>query len=310
MNLNQGGAMGNTRKIRKVLKSRRTIEGAGVRLRRAFGNSEVPLFDPFLLLDDFRSDAPEHYLAGFPWHPHRGIETITYMLDGNVEHGDSMGNKGVITPGDVQWMTAGSGIIHQEMPKGDKAGFMGGFQLWANLPSSHKMMDPRYRDVKSTQIPEITLENGSRIKIICGKAGDIEGPVRDIVIEPEYLDISVPPRAELIHATRRGHTVFAYVIEGRGYFCREKNPFTYEVTGENYFDIQRDPFIGDGTLVLFDDGDEVIVQTEDEPVRLLMISGRPIGEPVAWYGPIVMNTQEELRIAFEEYRNGTFIRYK
>lgn len=302
--------MGNTRKILKVLKSRRTIEGAGVHLRRAFGNSEVPLFDPFLLLDDFRSDDPDYYLAGFPWHPHRGIETITYMLNGNVEHGDSMGNKGVITPGDVQWMTAGSGIIHQEMPKGDNNGLMGGFQLWANLPSSHKMMEPRYRDVNSAQIPEVTLGNGSSIKIICGKVGDIEGPVRDIVIEPEYLDISVPHGSELVYKTKLGHTVFAYVIDGRGYFCREKNPFTYEVTGENYFDIQRDPFIGDGTLALFGDGNEIIVQTEDEPVRFLLISGKPIGEPVAWYGPIVMNTQEELRIAFEEYRNGTFIRHK
>jgi len=227
-----------------------------------------------------------------------------------VEHGDSMGNKGLITPGDVQWMTAGSGIIHQEMPKGDEGGFMGGFQLWANLPASGKMMDPRYRDVKNTQIPEMALDNGTRIKIICGKVKDIEGPVRDIVIEPEYLDISVPQGSELLHPTKPGHTVFAYVIEGRGYFCREKNPFTYEVTGENYFDIQRDPFVGDGTLVLFDDGDEVLILTEDEPVRFLLISGRPIGEPVAWYGPIVMNTQEELRIAFEEYRTGTFLKGK
>ncbi len=297
-----------TRKIKKVFKSKPTTEGAGVHLRRAFGFSEVPLFDPFLMLDDFRSDNPEFYLKGFPWHPHRGIETITYVLSGKVEHGDSMGNKGVITSGDVQWMTAGSGIIHQEMPKGDKDGSMGGFQLWANLPASGKMMDPRYRDIKSVQIPELTLENGTKIKIICGKIGKTEGPVRDIVIEPEYLDIAVPPNTEFVHKTRRGHNVFAYVIGGSGYFCKEKNPFTYEVAGENYFDIQRDPFISNGTLVLFENGDDVIVVTEKDPVRFLLMSGKPIGEPVAWYGPIVMNTQEELRIAFEEYRHGTFIK--
>jgi redox-sensitive bicupin YhaK (pirin superfamily) len=297
-----------TRKIKKVFKSKPTIEGAGVHLRRAFGFSEVPMFDPFLMLDDFRSDDPEFYLKGFPWHPHRGIETITYVLSGKVEHGDSMGNKGVITSGDVQWMTAGSGIIHQEMPKGDKDGSMGGFQLWANLPASNKMMDPRYRDIKSVQIPELTLENGTKIKIICGKIGKTEGPVRDIVIEPEYLDIAVPPNTEFVHKTRRGHNVFAYVIGGSGYFCKEKNPFTYEVAGENYFDIQRDPFISNGTLVLFENGDDVMVVTEKDPVRFLLISGKPIGEPVAWYGPIVMNTQEELRIAFEEYRHGTFIK--
>lgn len=225
--------MGNTRKIKKVLKSKPTIEGAGVHLRRAFGFSEVPVFDPFLMLDDFRSDNPTHYLKGFPWHPHRGIETITYVLNGRVEHGDSMGNKGVIKPGDVQWMTAGSGIIHQEMPKGDSRDLMGGFQLWANLPASHKMMDPPYRDVKSSQIPEVILENGTKIKIICGKVGKVEGPVQDIVIDPQYLDITVPPETEFTHHTKKDHNVFAYVIEGKGYFCKEKNPFTYEVTGEN-----------------------------------------------------------------------------
>ena len=302
--------MGKTRKIRKVLKGKPTLEGAGVHLRRVFGFSEVPLFDPFLLLDDFRSDNPDHYLRGFPWHPHRGIETITYVLRGDVEHGDSMGNKGIITSGDVQWMTAGSGIIHQEMRKGDPDGFMWGFQLWANLPASHKMMDPRYRDVKSEQIPELILENKVKIKVISGNVKGQQGPVRDIVTDPEYLDISVPPQAEFVHQTKQGHSVFAYVIEGQGYFCQEKNPFTYEVEGVNYFDIQRDPFVGNGMLVLFDDGDEITVQTNDAPVRFLLISGRPIGEPVAWYGPIVMNTQEELRIAFEEYQEDRFIKYK
>jgi len=302
--------MRKTRKIRKVIKSKPTIEGAGVHLKRAFGFSEVPGLDPFLLLDDFRSDDPRHYLKGFPWHPHRGIETITYMLRGNVEHGDSMGNKGVIGSGDVQWMTAGSGIIHQEMPKGDEKGMKGGFQLWANLPASHKMMDPRYRDVKSQKIPEISTENGVTIKIICGEVKGTKGPVRDIITDPEYLDLTVPAKTEFIHPTKPGHTVFAYLIEGKAFFCQEKNPFTYEIEGANYFDIQRNPFMTNENLVLFGDGEQVVVSTEDEPVRFLLISGKPIGEPIAWYGPIVMNTQEELRIAFEEYNNGTFIKHK
>jgi len=301
--------MAKTRRIRKVLKSRATIEGAGVHLRRAFGFSEVPLFDPFLMLDDFRSDNPNHYIKGFPWHPHRGIETITYVIDGSVEHGDSMGNKGVISSGDIQWMTAGSGIIHQEMPKGDKKGFMGGFQLWANLPSSHKMMAPRYRDLKRDQIPEVRLDNGTTVKVICGKVGNSEGPVRDIVIEPEYLDISVPPKTQFVHKTTNGHTVLGYVISGKGYFCKEKNPFTYEVAGDNYFDMQRDPFVGNGSLILFEDGEEIVAFTEDDPVRFLLVSGKPIREPVAWYGPIVMNTQSELQLAFEEYNNGTFLKH-
>ena len=302
--------MAKTRKIGKVIKSKPTLEGAGVHLRRVFGNNEVPLFDPFLLLDDFRSDDPEHYIKGFPWHPHRGIETITYVLKGDVAHGDSMGNKGVISSGDTQWMTAGSGIIHQEMPQGDDDGVMEGFQLWANLPKSHKMMDPRYRDVKSDQVPEVVLENGAKIKVICGAVGGKRGPVRDVVIDPEYLDVTLPARSEFIHPTKRGHTVFAYVIGGEGIFCNEKDPFSYEMEGVNYFDMQRDPFVRNGTLVLFEDGDQVTVSTEKEAVRFLLISGKPIDEPVAWYGPIVMNTEEELRIAFEEYRTGAFIKYK
>lgn len=295
-------------KIRKVLKSKPTIEGAGVHLKRAFGFSEVPMFDPFLLLDDFRSSNPAHYLKGFPWHPHRGIETITYVLTGDVEHGDSLGNKGVIRSGDVQWMTAGSGIIHQEMPKGDASGKMYGFQLWANLPARDKMMDPRYRDVTNKQIPEVKLPNGATLKVIAGEVAGIKGPVRDIVIDPEYIDVTVPAHSEFKHPTVRGHTVFAYIIDGQGYFCREKNPFTYEVEGANYFDIQRDPFVGNGTIVMFDDGDEIRAFTEAHAVRFLLISGKPIGEPVAWYGPIVMNTQEELHVAFEEYKQGTFIK--
>jgi len=302
--------MRKNRKIRKVIKSKPTIEGAGVHLKRAFGFSELPAFDPFLLLDDFRSEDPRYYIKGFPWHPHRGIETITYVLHGDVEHGDSMGNKGVIGSGDVQWMTAGSGIIHQEMPKGDNKGLMWGFQLWANLPSSQKMMNPRYRDVKDNQIPEISTEDGVAIRVICGDIKGTRGPVRDIVIDPEYLDFTVPAGSEIIHPTKPGHTVFAYVIGGKAYFCREKNPFTYEMEGANYFDFQRNPFVTNDTLALFDDGEQIVVSTEDEPVRFLLISGKPLGEPVAWYGPIVMNTQEELRIAFEEYQNGTFIKHK
>ena len=298
------------RRIRKVFKGKPVIEGAGVHLKRTFGFSQVPLFDPFLMLDDFRSQRPEDYIKGFPWHPHRGIETITYVLSGDVEHGDSMGNKGMITSGDVQWMTAGSGVIHQEMPKGGSNGRMSGFQLWANLPASQKMMDPRYRDVKSSQIPEVSLDNGTKIRIICGQVGDIKGPVRDIIIDPEYIDVTVPPETTYRHRTKIGHNVFAYVIDGKGFFCEEKQPFSFEVEGTNYFDIETEPFVGNETLVLFEDGDEVVVSTEAEPTRLLLISGKPIREPVAWYGPIVMNTQEELRAAFEEYREGTFVKQK
>jgi len=300
--------MKKNRTIRKVIASKPTIEGAGVHLKRAFGFHEVPAFDPFLLLDDFRSNNPQDYIKGFPWHPHRGIETITYILRGNVEHGDSMGNNGVIGSGDIQWMTAGSGIIHQEMPKADENGYNWGFQLWANLPRSHKMMVPRYRDVKSGQIPVIASAGGATVKIVCGEVHGTKGPVRDIVIDPEYLDVTVPAKKEFIHPTKPGHTVFAYVIEGKGYFCEEKNPFNYEVEGANYFDMQRNPFLANGHLALFDDGEQIVVSTEDEPVRFLLISGKPIGEPVAWYGPIVMNTQGELKIAIEEYNNGTFIK--
>ncbi len=301
--------MEKNRKIHKVIKSKPTIEGAGVHLKRAFAFREVPAFDPFLLLDDFRSTDSRHYIKGFPWHPHRGIETITYVLRGSVEHEDSMGNKGVIGSGDVQWMTAGSGIIHQEMPKGDEAGHMGGFQLWANLPTTHKMMDPRYRDVKSNQIPEISTDNGVTIRVICGEVRGIRGHVRDIITDPEYLDVTLQAETGFIHPTQPGHTVFAYIIEGKAWFCEQKDPFTYEVEGTNYFDMKRTPLATDENLVLFEDGEQIVVSTADEPVRFLLISGRPIGEPVAWYGPIVMNTQEELRIAFEEYSNGTFIKY-
>jgi quercetin 2,3-dioxygenase len=302
--------MAENRKIRKVFKSKPTIEGAGVHLHRAFANSEVPLFDPFLLFDDFRSEEPRFFLKGFPWHPHRGIETITYVLAGDVEHGDSMGNTGVIGTGDVQWMTAGSGIIHQEMPKGDANGHMYGFQLWANLPASNKMMDPRYRGLTAKEIPSVALPGNVQIKVIAGQVQGTWGPVRDVVTNPEYLDVSIGAHSEFTHATTPGHTVFAYVLEGKGLFCRQKNPFSYEIESTNYFDIQRDPFLGNRTLVLFDDGEQIVVSTEGDPVRFILVSGKPIGEPVAWYGPIVMNTQEELEVAFDEFSAGTFIKHK
>ncbi len=286
--------MARIRRIRKVWRSRPTREGAGVQLRRAFGFQETPELDPFLLLDDFRSDEPEKYLAGFPWHPHRGIETITYMLDGTVEHGDSMGNQGVIGGGDVQWMTAGSGIIHQEMPKGDRRGRMGGFQLWANLPRSQKMMDPRYRGITADEIPAVRLGSGGTVKVICGTVAGTRGPVRDIVTDPEYLDVSLPEKATFRHSVKQGHTVFAYVISGSG---RSGGNGGDELT--------------EGTVALYDrDGDAVEISTDRSAARFLLVAGRPLKEPVAWYGPIVMNTEEELEKAFEEYRQGTFIKYR
>ena len=278
------------RSIRKVFKSKPTIEGAGVKLKRAFGFNEAPLFDPFLLLDDFRSNNPADYLKGFPWHPHRGIETITYMLDGNVKHGDSMGHNGVISSGAVQWMTAGSGVIHQEMPFGDQHGKMGGFQLWANLPASQKMNPPRYQEITEDRIPKIHLENGVEIHIICGNIGQTKGPVNDIAIDPDYLDITVPPGISYTHTLAKGHTAFAYIIAGKGVFCGQNEPYANE------------------TLILFGDGDTIAVTTEDEPLRFLLISGRPLNEPIAWQGPIVMNTQAELYMAFEEYQDGTFLK--
>ena len=279
------------RKVKTALKSRPTLEGAGVHLHRAFGNNEIPLFDPFLLLDDFRGDDPEKYRMGFPWHPHRGIETITYMLDGSVEHGDSMGNKGVIAQGDVQWMTAGSGIIHQEMPHGDERGVMGGFQLWANLPASSKMMDPRYREIKASTIPHVTADGGATVKIICGSLDGVTGPAKDIVIDPQYLDITLPRGARYASAAKKGHTVLAYVIGG---ICR--------------FDENDKEYFKNGTVVLFGDGDRVMAAAGNEPARLLLISGKPLNEPIAWGGPIVMNTDQELQQAFREYENGTFIK--
>jgi hypothetical protein len=279
------------RKIKRLTTSVPTLEGAGVHLARAIGNNDAQLFDPFLLLDDFRSATPEHYQQGFPWHPHRGMETITYVLKGDVEHGDSLGNKGTISSGDVQWMSAGSGIIHQEMPKGDQDGRMEGFQLWANLPAAQKMMPPRYREIKATQIPNVTLDDGVEVKVICGQLGEVSGPVIDVTIEPEYLDIHLPPDTSYQHSTPHGHTVFAYVHAGHGQF---------DSTGGELF--------GDKSLVLFEHGDEVFVTSGSEGMSFLLVSGKPLHEPIAWGGPIVMNTQEELHQAFAEFQNGTFIR--
>jgi len=301
--------MADVRRIKKVWKAKPTVEGAGVRLKRVFGNHEVPQLDPFLLLDDFRSNDAAEYVRGFPWHPHRGIETITYVLAGDVEHGDSLGNRGVISSGDVQWMTAGSGIIHQEMPKGDREGRMWGFQLWANLPARHKMMDPRYREVKRDDIPEAKTAEGATVRVVCGEVAGVRGPVREIVTEPEYLDVSIPARSTFRHPVKAGHTVFAYVFEGEGYFDPERDPYAREDVGERYFDMERPCVCGNGTVVLYGPGDTVAVSTEERPVRFLLVSGRPLGEPVAWYGPIVMNTQAELRVAFREYEQGTFVKH-
>jgi quercetin 2,3-dioxygenase len=301
--------MADVRRIKKVWKAKPTVEGAGVRLKRVFGNHEVPQLDPFLLLDDFRSNDPAEYVRGFPWHPHRGIETITYVLAGDVEHGDSLGNRGVISSGDVQWMTAGSGIIHQEMPKGDREGRMWGFQLWANLPARQKMMDPRYREVKRDDIPEATTAEGATVRVVCGEVAGVRGPVREIVTEPDYLDVSIPARSSFRHPVKAGHTVFAYVFEGEGYFDPERDPYAREDVGERYFDMERPCVCGDRTLVLYGPGDTVAVSTEERPVRFILVAGRPLGEPVAWYGPVVMNTQAELRVAFREYEQGTFVKH-
>jgi quercetin 2,3-dioxygenase len=284
--------MSRVRAIAEVWRSQPTREGAGVHLKRAFGFRHAPRLDPFLLLDDFRSDHPSEYSPGFPWHPHRGIETITYMLAGRVEHGDSLGNEGVIAAGDVQWMTAGSGIIHQEMPKGDAAGRMGGFQLWANLPASQKMMEPRYREVKRSQIPEARLAGDVRVKVICGDVGGVQGPVRDIVTDPAYLDVAMPAGTRFVYGAPAGYTALVYIVEGS--LCCDRH-------GETAVDAD--------SVVLFGDGDELVVSTRGDGGRFLFFSGRPIGEPVAWYGPIVMNTQEELRLAFDEVERGTFLKH-
>jgi quercetin 2,3-dioxygenase len=297
------------RPVKRIVTSKPTIEGAGVHLRRAFGFGDTTEFDPFLLLDDFRNDRPDEYRAGFPWHPHRGIETITYVLAGNVEHGDSLGNRGNLGAGDVQWMTAGRGILHQEMPQGDADGRMHGFQLWANLPSSLKMTAPRYQDIKAAEIPAIVDDDGTIVRVVCGDFWGRRGPVEGVAADPRYLDISVPAGKRKTVPVELERHAFAYVFEGSGSFRAASQPFgvlTEKSDGEN--DILVREQTGNRSLVLFDSGDEVTVQAGDQGIRFLLVSGKPIEEPVAWYGPIVMNTQAELQQAFAELRSGTFIR--
>jgi redox-sensitive bicupin YhaK (pirin superfamily) len=296
------------RAIKKLLHSKPTMEGAGVHLRRAFGFGDTSDYDPFLLLDDFRNDRPDDYLAGFPWHPHRGIETITYVLAGNVDHMDSLGNKGTLTGGDIQWMTAGRGIIHQEMPRGDTAGRMHGFQLWANLPSASKMTAPRYQDVKSVDIPEITDDDGTRVRVVCGEFWGQRGPVDGIAAEPQYLDVYVPPGRRRSLPVEVSRHAFAYVFDGGGRFGNASGPqpVLTDPLGDHETAV---PQLADNrSLVLFDRGDEVTIDAGDEGIRFLLVSGKPLREPVAWYGPIVMNTRAELELAFDELRAGTFLK--
>ena len=302
------------RPIKRVIKAKPTVEGAGVRLRRAFGfggsgPGGTAEFDPFLLLDDFRNERPEDYLDGFPWHPHRGIETITYVLTGTVAHGDSLGNKGDLGAGDVQWMTAGSGIIHQEMPRGDEHGRMHGFQLWANLPSSLKMTPPRYQDVTAADIPEVTDDDGTMIRVICGNVWGATGPVDGIAAEPQYLDVSVPPGKRKRLPVETTRHAFAYVFAGSGRFCNASAPLDVPTEGVGWADTSLSEEADNRSLVLFDRGDEVVVQAGERGVRFLLVSGKPIEEPVAWYGPIVMNTQDELKQAFAEFQAGTFLKH-
>ncbi|HLH49640.1 MAG TPA: pirin family protein [Roseiarcus sp.] len=297
------------RPIKRIAQSTPTIEGAGVKLRRAFGFGDPSEFDPFLMMDDFRGDNPADYAAGFPWHPHRGIETITYVLAGAVDHGDSLGNRGSLGAGDVQWMTAGSGILHQEMPKGDAKGRMHGFQLWANLPSSLKMTSPRYQDIPALAIPEVVDDDGVAVRVICGDFWGKKGPVDGIAAEPRYLDVWVPPGKRKTLPVETYRQAFAYIFEGSGAFSDASQPFGVlherQVDGEEV--LVRDK-VGNRSLVVFGGGDEVTVQAGDEGVRFLLVSGRPIKEPVAWYGPIVMNTQAEIRQAIAELNSGAFIK--
>jgi hypothetical protein len=298
------------RPVRRIVESKPTMEGAGVRLRRAFGFGDTAVTDPFLLLDDFRNERPEDYRAGFPWHPHRGIETITYVLAGTVEHQDSLGNRGALGAGDVQWMTAGSGILHQEMPEGDSSGRMHGFQLWANLPSALKMTAPRYQDVKAAEVPEIVEDDGTAVRVVCGELWGRRGPVEGVAADPRYLDVLVPPGRRKALPVDTRSSAFAYVFEGAGRFRDASAPFGVltekAVDGEELVVRER---TGNRSLVLFGSGDEVVVEAGEEGIRFLLVSGRPLEEPVAWYGPIVMNTQAELQQAVKELRDGSFIRH-
>jgi len=290
------------RPVKRTSHAQPAIEGAGVHLHRAFGFGDPSELDPFLLLDDFRNEDPAKYRNGFPWHPHRGIETITYVLAGTVEHADSLGNRGAIEAGDVQWMTAGSGIVHQEMPEGDAAGRMHGFQLWANLPSAKKMTAPRYQEVKSEAIPEVTDDDGTKARVICGEFRGARGPVEGIESDPVYLDVSVPPGKRAVLPVGTGRHAFAYVFAGSGQFRDASDPQLVQT------DVVGGGAVDNRSLVLFDRGSEVSVQAGDEGVRFLLVSGRPLKEPVAWRGPIVMNTQDELRQAFRQLNDGTFLK--
>jgi len=296
-----------TRPVKRMIQAKPTTEGAGVHLHRVFGFGDTADFDPFLLLDDFRNDVPADYLAGFPWHPHRGIETITYVLAGAVAHGDSLGNEGVIGPGDVQWMTAGKGIIHQEMPKGDDAGRMYGFQLWANLPASLKMTEPRYQGVEAPDIPVVRDDDGTQVRVVCGRYEGTTGPVDGIAADPLYLDVSVRPRVHKTLPVEAAHHAFAYVFSGAGTFCGAAGALAVPTEPAGWADTTPPTQAGDRSLVLFGPGDQVAVQAGDDGIRFLLVSGVPLREPVAWYGPIVMNTQEELRRAFAQLREGTFL---
>ena len=297
----------SVRPVKQIIQSTPAVEGAGVKLRRAFGFGDTSEFDPFLLLDDFRNDSPADYLAGFPWHPHRGIETITYVLAGNVTHADSLGNRGSLGAGDIQWMTAGRGILHQEMPHGDAGGRMHGFQLWANLPSSLKMTAPRYQDILAKDIPEVTEDDGTAARIICGEFWGRRGPVEGVAADPRYVDISVPPGRRKRFEVDRARHAFAYVFAGSGSFRDASAPQAILTEATNGSDRVEYSAATDRSLVLFDRGDEVVVQAGDDGIRFLLVSGKPLEEPVAWYGPIVMNTQAELRQALTELRQGTFI---
>ena len=296
------------RAVKSVVPSKPTLEGAGVKLRRAFGFGNTTDYDPFLLFDDFRNDRPEDYLAGFPWHPHRGIETITYVLAGTVEHGDSLGNRGSLGAGDIQWMTAGSGILHQEMPQGDPQGRMHGFQLWANLPASLKMTAPRYQEVKSQDIPEVTDDDGTKVRVVCGSFWGAKGPVEGIAADPVYLDVVVPPGKRKTLPVETGRHGFAYVFGGAGKFCNASAPLAVPTESVGWSDTAPPTEADNRSLVVFDRGDEVTVQAGDQGIRFLLVSGKPLREPVAWYGPIVMNTQEQLQQAFQELQDGTFLR--
>ena len=296
------------RPIKRIIEAKPTLEGAGVHLRRAFGFGNTSEFDPFLLLDDFRNDIPEDYLAGFPWHPHRGIETITYVLAGTVEHADSLGNHGAIGAGDIQWMTAGQGIIHQEMPKGDPVGQMHGFQLWANLPASLKMTPPRYQEVKAVEIPEVVEDDGTRARIVCGNFWGKRGPIEGIAADPTYIDVTVPPGKRKTLPVETTRHSFAYVFSGSGKFCNASGPLAVPTEGIKWLETTPPTAADNRSLILFDSGDEVAGQAGEDGIRFLLVSGKPLQEPVAWYGPIVMNTQAQLQQAYEELREGTFLK--